>query len=123
MTTYREDNWSFDPEIDLDYENKFFEIIFDSTIDIEKIDKLWRFQIKYFLEKGSKGIVLSAYPNPSIVGFILEDISKEFLVKFLNELEIINIPEAVSIIRYKNQKDNQIFKSFHDFQSYIKNLT
>lgn len=123
MTTYREDNWKLDPEVDLDYENKFFQITFNATVDIEKIDLVWRSPIKDFLEKEDKGKVLRGFPDPLIIGFFLEDISKEYLTRLVDELKALNLPETVSIIRWKNHKDSKTFNSFLDFQSYIKNIT
>ncbi len=122
MTTYREDNWKFDPEVDLDYENKFFEIIFDSSKTPEEIDSLWREPLKEFIKDG-KGIVLGAFPNPLTLGFIIDDLSKDYLLSVVNELKRLNMPDDVSVIRYKNYKDSQTFNSFLDFQLYIKNIT
>ena len=123
MTTYREDNWSFDLNTDLDYENKFFEIKFDSAINSEEINSLWRLPLRDFLEKETKGKMLSGFPDTSIISFFLEDVSKEYLLKFVDKLKNLKIPETVLIIRWKNHKDSQAFNSFLDFQSYIKNIT
>ncbi len=122
MTTYRQNNWVFDPETDLDYENKFFEIRFDSNINSEMIDKVWRIPLRDFLESEGKGKVLSGFPDASIIGFFLEDVSKKYLLKFLEKLKNFKIPKTISIIRWKNHKESQIFNSFLAFQSYVEKI-
>lgn len=117
---YLENNWSFDPDIDLDYENKFFEIVFDSGNDPERVNDLWRGPLKEFINEG-KGVVLGVFPNPFIVGFFIDDPSKD-LLSVVGELKRLNVPDDVSVKRYQNYKEFQQFDSFSKFENAISNL-
>jgi hypothetical protein len=119
--TYRESNWKFDPEVDLDYDNKFFQISLGSRFDADKCENLFRTPLKVLLEKEDMGTVLSGFPNILEIGILMEDSSKQGLMFLLDSLIKIRIPENVIIKQYKNYKNFREI-SFLDFKKEVENL-